>query len=365
VGAVTGVLVWLPTVLAGVLTAHTAVNALLLRRLPDAPPPVDEPVAVLLPVRDEAHQVGACLTALLAQRGVPGLSVLVLDDGSGDGTAEVVRGLGVQPLAGRPPPPGWLGKPWACRQLADAVPAGVGLLAFVDADVVLAPQALAAAVAVLRGQRFGLLSAYPRLLARSAGERLVQPLLPWSWLTFLPLRAMERSARPSLAAAGGQFLLVDRAAYERAGGHAAVAGRVLEDVELARAVKRTGGRIGLASAHRLAACRMYGSWAALRDGYGKSLWAAFPGTGAVGVPALLAVAYLGPLAVAPLAPLAGACGYALGVLGRVIAGRSTGGRTVPDALAHPLSVAVFGWLVARSHRLHRLGRLAWKGRALR
>ena len=116
---------------------------------------------------------------------------------------------------------------------------------------------------------FDLVSPYPRIVAVGAGERLVQPLLQWSWLTFLPLRAMERSRRPALAAAGGQFLVVTRAGYERAGGHAAVRDRVLEDIELARAVKRSGGRVALADGSRIASCRMYESWRDLASGYTK------------------------------------------------------------------------------------------------
>ncbi len=361
-------LLWVPTVVAAVLTGHTVVNAVLLRRLRPGLSTVDEPVALLLPLRDEADRVAACLAAALRQRGVPDLRIFVLDDNSTDGTAELVRELGgdrVRVLSGAALPAGWLGKPWACRQLADAVPADVRVLAFLDADVVLHQDAVAAAVALLRAGRFDLLSGYPRLVARTVGERLVQPLLPWSWLTFLPLRAMERSARPSLTAAGGQFLLVDRDAYRRSGGHPAVRDRVLEDIELARAVKRVGGRIGLADAHRLADCRMYESWAQVRDGYGKSLWASFgSAAGAAGVLALLGLAYVAPLGVAAWSPVAGGCGYLLGVLGRVVAGRVTGARTVPDALAHPVSVLVFGFLVVRSFRLRRRGGLTWKGRAL-
>jgi hypothetical protein len=125
---------------------------------------------------------------------------------------------------------------------------------------------------VLRSAGVDLLSPYPRIIG--AG-RLVQPLLQWSWLTFLPLRAMERSPRPSLAAAGGQWLVADRAGYERAGGHAAVAGDVLEDIGLARAVKRSGGRVALADASAFADCLMYPTWRDLRDGYSKSLHASF------------------------------------------------------------------------------------------
>ncbi|NJP33433.1 glycosyltransferase [Micromonospora thermarum] len=365
--------------LAGVavLTAHTAVNAgRWLRRPAAAPADVTETVAVLLPLRDEAARVTPCLRALLAQRGVPRLRIVVLDDGSTDGTADVVRAVAaddprVTLLDGATPPPGWLGKPHACWQLATRADPAATVLAFVDADVVLAPDAVAAAVGELRAARVTLLSPYPRIVVATAADRLVQPLLQWLWLTFLPLRAMERSARPSLAAAGGQFLVVDRAGYTAAGGHAAVADRILEDVELARAVKRAGGRIALADGSRLATCRMYDDWPQLRDGYTKSLWATFGHPVAAGaVVALLLLLYTAPPLVAVAALAAGAPGvaagaagaYLLGVAGRVVSARATGGRWWPDALAHPVSVAVLGWLTLRSYHLRKRRRLTWRGR---
>jgi glycosyl transferase family 2 len=351
------------------LTAHTIVNAALLRR-PAPGTATGERVAVLLPVRDEAERVTPCLEALLGQRGVPDLDILVLDDGSSDGTAELVRSLAgdkVRLLTGAPLPAGWLGKPHACAQLAGAA-ADAGVLVFVDADVILAPDAVAAAVTLLRGAEVTLLSPYPRI---AGAGRLVQPLLQWSWLTFLPLRAMERSPRPSLAAAGGQWLVIDRAGYERAGGHAAVRADVLEDIGLARAVKRAGGRIALADGSGLATCRMYSSWRELTGGYTKSLWASFGSpAGAAAVVVLLLLLYAVPpvaaagflLAGAPLAAAVSLCAYALGVAGRVVAATATGGRSWPDALAQPVSVVLFGWLVARSFRLRRHGRLTWRGR---
>ena len=157
----------------------------------------------------------------------------------------------------------------------------------------------------------------------------------------------------------------------RAGGHAAVRDRVLEDVELARAVKRSGGRVVLADASRLARCRMYTSWAQVRDGYGKSLWASFASPVAAGfVLALLLLLYAAPpvlavaalVAGAPTTALAALAAYLVGVAGRVVAARATGGRWWPDALAHPLSVALLGWLTARSYHLHRRRRLSWRGR---
>ncbi|MFK3982087.1 glycosyltransferase [Micromonospora sp. NPDC050397] len=363
-------------VLVAALTLHSHVNATRwLRRTPRRGT-LDEPVSVLLPLRDEADRLTPCLRSLLDQRGVPGLEILVLDDGSTDGTAEVVRRVAagdprVRLLTGAPPPAGWLGKPYACQQLADAAAPDSTALVFVDADVVLRPYAVASAVGALRTARAALLTPYPRIVTGSVGERLVQPLLQWTWLTFLPLRLMERSPRPSLAAAGGQFLVLDRAGYRHAGGHASVRDRILEDVELSRAVKRSGGRIALADGSALADCRMYVSWAELRDGYTKSLWASFGSPlGAAAVLALLLLLYTVPPLVTVVAAVAGAgppalvalVAYLLGVAGRLVTARASGGRRWPDVLAHPLSVALLGWLTLRSYHLRRRRRLFWRGR---
>jgi hypothetical protein len=370
--------IWLLLVPLVLLTGHTVINSLLLRRLPRGAS-TERRVAVLLPLRDEADRVTPCLEALLGQRGVPRLEIVVLDDGSTDGTADVVRAVAgdkVRLLTGATPPAGWLGKPHACAQLAAAVPEAE-VLVFVDADVVPAADAVAGGVVAAEG--FELLSPYPKIVG--AG-RLVQPLLQWSWLTFLPLRVMERSPRTSLAAAGGQWLVMSRAGYDRAGGHAAVRGEVLEDIALARAVKRSGGRIALADGSPLATCHMYDSWPALVDGYTKSLWASFgsAAAAAAAVVLLLLLYAVPPLllvtaALLTLAPAAGsfpaagfvavaAAAYLLGVAGRVVAARATGGRSFPDALAHPASIVAFAYLIALSFHRRRRGSLSWRGRAL-
>jgi glycosyltransferase involved in cell wall biosynthesis len=350
------------------LTAHTAWNLTRLRVPAADPPEAAEPVSVLLPLRDEAHRVEPCLRAVLAQEHVPRLEVLVLDDGSTDGTADVVRGVvGSDPrvrlLVGGPdgPPAGWLGKPWACHRLAEA--ASGGALVYVDADVVLAPQAVAASVALLRAARLALLSPYPRQEVGTLAERLVQPLLQWSWLTTLPLGPAERSPRPSLAAANGQLLVVDAAAYRRAGGHAAVRGEVLDDVALLRAVKRAGARGVVADGTALASCRMYEGWADLSAGYTKSLWSAFgsPPRAAAVIGALVLLYVVPPVAALTGSPV-GAAGYAAGVVGRALVARRVRGRVWPDSLAHPASVVLLGYLTAQSWRGRRRGTLRWKGR---
>lgn len=366
-------LTWAGAAGAVLLTGHTAVNLRRLRRPDPDAEPTTEALSVLLPVRDEARHVEPCLRALMAAldacRGPA--EIVVLDDGSTDATADLVRGVAgrdprVRLVEGAPLPPGWLGKPHACVQLAGLAAPASTVLVFVDADTVLSPRALVAAVDLLRRSRLDIISPYPRQVASTVGERLVQPLLQWSWLTTLPLRAAETSRRPSLSAGNGQFLVADRAAYDRAGGHSAVRGDVLDDIGLVRAVKAAGGRGGMVDGTDLATCRMYDGWPELRDGYAKSLWSAFgPPAGAAAAGTGLALLYLvPPLAAVLRRSRAGLLGYAAAVAGRVLVARRTGGRTWPDPLAHPASIAALLWLTAVSFARRRRGGLSWKGRVL-
>lgn len=343
------------------VTAHTAVNAALLR-VPPGASAVPERVSVLLPARNEAHRIAPTLAALLTSTHVPDLEIVVLDDASTDGTADVVASL-----AGRDPrvrlvrstdepPAGWLGKPWACARLADYADPRSTVLVFLDADVRPAPDGLARTVRLLREAELGFVSPYPRQEAGTVGERLVQPLLQWSFLALLPLRLAEHTPRPSMAVANGQLLAVDTALYRRSGGHRTVAGAVLEDVALARSLRGAGGHGGMADGTDVATCRMYEGWQELRDGYAKSLWAAGGSPlGSVAQTALLVAVYCRPDPIA----------YAAGVASRVIAARRTGGRVLPDALLHPASIATYAYLTGRSLLCREQGLISWKGRPLK
>jgi hypothetical protein len=304
------------------------------------------------------------------------MRVLVLDDGSDDATALIVRSLAdedprVQLIraSDEAPPRGWLGKPWACARLAEHA-VGADALCFVDADVDLLPHAIAASVQLLRDGGFALVAPYPYQESETWLERLVQPLVTWSWASMMPLRWAERSSRPSLSAANGQLLVIDAAAYRGIGGHGAVRDNVLEDIGLMRAMKSAGHRTATVDGSGLARCRMYEGTGAVVDGYSKSLWSAFNGP----VGALVACTALGVTFVLPAVAMLGArssqtralgaVGYTAGVVSRTLVARRTGERILPDVLAHPASIAAFIGLTGVSWRRHAQGTNTWKGRAV-
>lgn len=366
--------------------ALTAWNRRTVPRLPAVAAPVTGSVTVCVPARDEAALLPALIGDLRAQDSAGQLRILVLDDASADGTAAAAhRAMGGDPRCTllrntAEPPAGWTGKSAACAILAGhadrlggAAGGGPDVLVFVDADVRLGPTAIAAAVGELRRREVALLAPWPRQCAETVTERLVQPLLCWSWASTLPVVRAERGTRASTAVACGQFLVFDAAAYRAIGGHAAVAGSVVEDLDLARSLRRAGYRTAVAAAGELARTRMYRSAGELAAGYRRWLWSAYGGSVAGGAVVGTAVAWaywLPPLAAAlgrGRTRRIGLLGYAAAVAGRLLArGLETGTpprrRDLADALAHPCSVAAYLLLWARSQLDRRRNTLTWKGR---
>ncbi len=347
---------------------RVARNARAVRVPAENPPPVAERVSVLLPARNEAHRVAPTIRSLVAQHRVPELEILVLDDNSTDGTAEVVtKAAGGDPrlriLTGRPLPAGWRGKPHACAQLSEAATGSV--LVFVDADVTFAPHAMAAAVDLLRGARLDYISPFPRQRTGSLAERLMQPLTAWVRLSTVMLPGAEDSDEPTARLANGQFLVVDTVAYQRAGGHAVIKDAVIDDVWLTSVMKATGSRGVPVEGSGIAECRMYTGWAELREGYTRWFWVLFPSRRGLALACgLLVVTDVLPALAALRGSRVGLAGYAATVGGRVIAARSARDRAWPEALAHPVSAALSLWLYLDSVRRHARGDVSWKGRSL-
>ncbi len=244
------------------------------------------PLTVVVPVRDEAARLPALLAALAAQDH-PDLAILVADDASSDGSPDVARDAlaRLRPeaaAAGRdrvlavpPKPRGWAGKSWACDRAVAAIETPHVL--FLDADTLPRRDAVRVLASELVASRAALVSGVTAYAMPSWRERALVPLLPVTLFGFLPLWLLHLTGgRPrALAFAYGPILLVDRAAYLRAGGHARVPGSEREDLDLARTIVAAGERVHLLHAADLAATRHYpdgtgalGAWRRVFVAYG-------------------------------------------------------------------------------------------------
>jgi len=234
------------------------------------------PVAIILPARNEAAHIQACLASLADQR-YPDFSIIVVDDRSTDGTGALARAVprgragAIEVIDGVPLADGWFGKPWACSQGADAS-GTTPLLLFTDADTRHDPALLARAVEGLTEDRADALSLLGRQELGSFGERLVQPLV--FSLLGLRYRRLDRPIGPENtgdAIANGQYILVRREAYHRVGGHGAVREAVAEDLRLAQLLTGAGYRLTLRRATDALSTRMYTSLAEVVNGWTKNL----------------------------------------------------------------------------------------------
>jgi chlorobactene glucosyltransferase len=349
------------------------------RTIPGAPPPF---VSVIVPARNEAHNIGACVGSLVASD-YPDFEVIVVDDRSEDDTGAVARAVPagrarrVLVLDGAELPGGWFGKQWACWQGARA--ARGELLLFTDADTVHGPALLAHAVAARAEQSADCLTVVGRQIMESFWERLVQPQI----FTLLAMRYPDMGAgaipqrKWRSAIANGQFMLWQRPAYDALGGHEVVRYEAAEDLRLAQLLVRSGGRLVWRVAYEDLGTRMYRGLRELVAGWSKNMIPAGlqtlppalrPLAPAVMLGTGLALWLLPPAAL--VAALLGAGGAALLVwssgvtaflmLFWALMGRQFGAPAWVGPL-YPLGALVGHWILLKSW-IGR-GRVTWKGRS--
>ncbi|WP_042381466.1 glycosyltransferase [Streptacidiphilus melanogenes] len=335
-------------------------------------------VAVVVPARDEAEVLPLSLPSLLAQRYAGEARVILVDDGSTDGTGDLARRLGEAPGAlpltvtsPGEPPAGWTGKLWALRHGVELA-GDVEYLLLTDADIAHEPDSLEGLVASAEsGARYDLVSQMARLSVRTRWEQLIVPAFVYFFAQLYPFRWSNKPGSRTAAAAGG-CTLVRREALARAGGVAAIRGAVIDDVNLARLVKRGGGRTWLGLADRVDSVRPYPELGQLwrmvsRSAYAQLRHNVFLLAGTVLgltlvylVPPALTV--VGAVTLRPLVALPALAAWALMTL-TYRPMLAYYGRPTREALLLPFTAGLYLLMTVDSAVQHWRGRgAAWKGR---
>lgn len=256
------------------------------------------PVSILVPARNEERNIERCVKSLLAQN-YPHFEVIVLNDHSTDRTSEILAALQknspqLKILNGKDLPEGWLGKAWACQQLADT--ASGELLLFTDADTEHSPEAVQRAVATLLATQSDMLTAVPYQVMHTFWEKMGVPLVHFLIMCFLPMSQVWKSRNTAFSFACGQFILFRRAFYRKMGGHAAVRTALVEDVWLVKATKRAGGKAMVFNGIDAVKCRMYESLHDVWNGFSKNLFAGvnYSYVGMTGIALMMFVCFVAP-----------------------------------------------------------------------
>ncbi|MEX2284758.1 MAG: glycosyltransferase family 2 protein [Gemmatimonadota bacterium] len=340
-------------------------------------------VSIIVPARNEAINIGHCLSSLVTSS-YPHREIIVVDDDSTDSTGDIARAFAerepgqITVVNNDPLPEGWVGKSWACwtgyqRSRGE-------LLLFTDADTRHGEDLLAHAVGAQNRTSAGLVSLLPRQRMESFWERVILPHIFLAIMIRFPNSGrVSRTRNPRSVIANGQFMLLPRGTYEAIGGHRAVRGYVVEDLAIAQAVVRSGQRMLLAHAYDVMDTRMYRSLREIIEGWTKNiaLGAQLTLPPGIGILAL----WLGVLAGVVLwvvPPIVLAAGFLVGALARfrewaLIATLASlvgwlythlrMGAGVRAVLLYPLGALLSSFVVARS--AIRGNRVEWRGRRYR
>jgi len=323
-------------------------------------------VSVIVPARNEEASLGACLESLVSQSGVD-FEIIVVNDHSIDRTREIAESFpGVRVIEAGSLPQGWTGKNNAVT--CGAREARGQWLLFTDADTIHLAGSLARALAEAKEHQAEMLSYSPEQIAVTFWERAILPVVFSELARRYPPSKVSDPASP-IAAANGQFILIRRETYDAIGGHAAVAGDILEDVALATRVKSAGRKLRFRYAADAVRTRMYRNFAQLREGWTKNLALLFPNPNRLAAKILLL--WILPWTVLLLLLIRAltnpwwSTAFVASFIYLVMRISRANFSIDMNILASLFGMPLFAYLLLRSKHMHGKGTVAWKGRSYR
>ena len=242
----------------------------------DESPSVDVNVSVLIPARNEEQNIATCLQHILSSTHTP-YEIIVYNDNSTDKTAKILADFQneysfIKVLNGGSLPKGWMGKNHACHHLAHHATGDV--LLFIDADTQLQPSGIGHLAHCIQHHSLpsDLVTALPRQLTDSWGEKILMPFLHLTFLAWLPLELVRRSPFPSMTAAIGQVVMIRKTAYLQSGGFEAISNELVDDMAMATRFKQKGLHVRFIDGFNVAHCRMYTSFTSVWKGFSKNIF---------------------------------------------------------------------------------------------
>lgn len=324
----------------------------------------DDFISILIPARNEARNITSLLNAI-AEQDYANFEVIVLDDHSTDGTFELsskfklTKGT-IRTITGKPLPKGWLGKNFACHQLAMA--AKGKYLLFIDADVLIKNNLLNSAMTQLKKNNLDLLSLFPFQQTLSTGEKLTVPLMYYLLLSLLPIPLIRRSQMPAFSAATGQCMLFRARDYKKRQWHKKVRKEVADDLMIMREVKSAGFKGQSLMAGGLITCRMYSSYWEAIDGFSKNFLEVF-GRSLVLFGGFIVLLISGPV----IALISGrftllVCEIVMIISGRAMINKLTGKKLTEDQILLPFQMVTLIVLFVKILQNRINGVIHWKDR---
>jgi chlorobactene glucosyltransferase len=330
-------------------------------------------VSVLIPARNEENNIESCLIGVLNQDYL-NLEIIVLNDKSTDRTGEIIRevisrkeyqGKNIKVQEGTELPSGWAGKCWACHNLS--LSSTGEILLFIDADVQLSPTAVSSMLYWKEKFNLNGMTVYPSQTIKTWSENIFVPIFAgWFVVSFLVLMRTLNSKNPEISAVNGQFLMFERPAYEKIGGHESLKGSYVEDYDLGINTKRAGLRLLTFVDNGLVRCRMYTSFNECIKGYAKNYMSVSPlknGPGFLFQNIAIFIVFLLPFILVFFNPI-----YLILIgiifLQRIIQAYISRMSIIKAVLLHPFQVLGIFWVGWASYKMHRNKAVVWKDRVI-